>query len=439
MAALLSDNAAMPSANENEAAAASAASGAPHADGESPGAGAGDPAPAQSAAGDAPGSATAEAPAPTVEQVLGSVHTSNFPDILRELNSCVLVSTYQAGKLVILRPDGNSINTHFRTFNRPMGMAADRQRMMLGAMMEIVEFRNMPDVARRMHDPPVHDAVYMARRAHITGHIDIHEMAWDADGHIWFVNTLFSCLCTLDTKSSFVPRWRPKFVSHYAPEDRCHLNGLAMRNGIARYVTALGETNEREGWRANKRDGGLIIDVTTNRVVTRGLSMPHSPRWYDNRLWVLESGRGALCTVDLKTGERTDVARVPGFCRGLDFVGPVAFIGLSQLRGTTPFTDIPITDDNSDRLSGVWVVHIATGKTIAFLKFTGGVQEIFAVQAVPGVLFPEIVHEGDLLASAYALPDKALKEVGFSPPPPDQPVTPGVGYAGATPAGEAAS
>jgi len=349
------------------------------------------------------------------------------------LNACVLVSTYQAGKLVILRPDGNSINTHFRTFNRPMGMAADRQRLMLGAMMEIAEFRNMPDVAKRLHDPPVHDAVYMARRGHITGHIDIHEMAWDADGAIWFINTLFSCLCTLDSKSSFVPRWRPKFVSHYAPEDRCHLNGLAMRNGIARYVTALGETNTHEGWRVNKRNGGLIIDVTTNRVITRGLSMPHSPRWYDNKLWVLESGRGALCTVDVKTGERTDVARVPGFCRGLDFVGPVAFIGLSQLRGTTPFTDIPITDDNSDRLSGVWVVHLATGKTIAFLKFTGGVQEIFAVQAVPGVLFPEIVHEGDLLASAYALPEKALREVAVAAPreaPSDAPPTPGVGYAG---------
>jgi uncharacterized protein (TIGR03032 family) len=190
-----------------------------------------------------------------------------------------------------------------------------------------------------------------------------------------------------------------------------------MRNGIPRYVSALGETNTREGWRANKRDGGLIIDVTTNRVVTRGLSMPHSPRWYDNRLWVLESGRGALCTVDLKTGERTDVARVPGFCRGIDFIGPIAFIGLSQLRGTTPFTDIPITDDNAERLSGVWAVHIHTGKTVAFLKFTGGVQEIFAVQAVRGVLFPEIVHEGDLLGNSYALPDKALKEVALSPPP----------------------
>src|SRR6202000_72660 len=114
-------------------------------------------------------------PAQSVEQVLGSVHTSNFPDLLRELGGCLLVSTYQAGKLVILRPDGDSINTHFRSFNRPMGMAADNQRLMLRSLMEIVEFRNMPDVAKRLQNPPRHDAVYMARRGHITGHIDIHE------------------------------------------------------------------------------------------------------------------------------------------------------------------------------------------------------------------------------------------------------------------------
>src|SRR5690606_28777169 len=132
-------------------------------------------------------------------------------------------------------------------------------------------------------------------------------------------------------------------------------------------------------WRANKRDGGVLFDMEADEVVTRGLSMPHSPRWHDGRLWVLESGRGALVTIDPATGAKTDVARVPGFARGLDFAGPVAFIGLSQLRESNAFTEIPITEDNADRQSGVWVVHIGTGKTIAFLKFTGGVQEIFAV------------------------------------------------------------
>ncbi|MCC6595937.1 MAG: TIGR03032 family protein [Rhodanobacteraceae bacterium] len=369
------------------------------------------------------------APAPDVNQVLGSMHTNNFPELLRQLRSCLLVSTYQAGKLVILRPDGASINTHFRTFTRPMGMAADTERLALGTSIEIAEFRNMPAVAKRLQDPPRHDAVYMARRGHITGAIDIHEMAWDKHGDLWFVNTLFSCLCTLDTKSSFVPRWRPRFVSHYAPEDRCHLNGLGMRDGKPRYLTALGDSNEPQGWRKNKRDGGLLIDMATDRIITRGLSMPHSPRWYEGKLWVLESGRGKLVTIDPKSGEKSDFASVPGFARGLDFLGPLAFIGLSQLRESNAFTDIEITDDNRDRQSGVWVVHLDTGKTIALLKFTGAVQEIFAVQAVPGVLFPEIISEGEYLTNSYALPDEALREVGFTQPKPDAIATPGNGYA----------
>lgn len=352
------------------------------------------------------------------QQALASVHTTNFPEILRQLGASLLVTTYQAGKLVVLRPDGDTINTHFRSFNRPMGLAVDRHRLVLGARTEIAEFRNMPDIAARLQTPPRHDAVYMARRAHITGAIDIHEMACDATGTVWFVNTAFSCLCTLDDVSSFVPRWRPHFVSHYSPEDRCHLNGLGMRDGVPRYVSALGETNSARGWRANKRDGGIVMDVPANAVISRGLSMPHSPRWYDNRLWVLESGRGALVTIDPETGIKTVVARVPGFARGLDFVGPVAIIGLSQLRETNAFTDIPITENNSDRLSGIWLVHIVTGNTIGLLKFTGGVQEIFAVQAIPGVLFPEIIQDGDLLSTAFSLPDAALHEVRFCEPEP---------------------
>lgn len=360
--------------------------------------------------------AAAKPRAPMTEAQLASVHTTNFPDLLRQLRGSLLVTTYQAGKLVILRPDGNSINTHFRNFNRPMGLVADRHRLVLGARLEIATFQNVPAVAARLQTPPRHDAVYMARSGHITGAIDIHEMAWDSEGTVWFINTLFSCLCTLDGRSSFVPRWKPWFVSHYAPEDRCHLNGLAMRDGQARYVTALGETNEAQGWRKNKRDGGLLIDCVENRVVVRGLSMPHSPRWHAGKLWVLESGRGALVRIDPDSGEKTDVAFVPGFARGIDFLGPIAFIGLSQLRETNAFTDIPITEENADRLSGVWAINVETGKTVALLKFTGGVQEIFAVQALQGVLFPEIIQEGDLLASAYSLPDEVMHEVAVAKP-----------------------
>ena len=185
-----------------------------------------------------------------------------------------------------------------------------------------------------------------------------------------------------------------------------------MMNGRPRWLTALGATDTAEGWRANKKDGGVILDYESRDVVVRGLAMPHSPRWYRNRLWVLESSRGNLVIADPASGRIQIVARVPGFARGLDFVGPLAFIGLSQLRETNTFTDILVNDDNADHRSGVWVVNIENGQTIAILKFGEAVQEIFAVQSVPGILFPEIIDEtNDVSHSTYVLPDEAFREV----------------------------
>src|SRR5947207_9982868 len=147
--------------------------------------------------------------------------------------------------------------------------------------------------------------------------------------------TRFSCLCTLDPDYSFVPRWQPPFISALAAEDRCHLNGLAMVDGRPRYVTALGESDTARGWRANKPRGGCLIDVDSGAVLSRGLSMPHSPRWHDGRLWVLESGTGQLLLIDGATGRRQRIAEVPGFGRGLAMAGPYAFIGLSKIRKTS--------------------------------------------------------------------------------------------------------
>lgn len=347
-------------------------------------------------------------PAP---EAFSSVHTSTFAPLLRELRASLLVTTFQAGRVILLRPQGGLLNTHFVPLHRPMGLAADRERIFVGTHRSVHEYRNLPLAARRLDPPDAHDAVYLLRNVHVTGHVDIHEMAFSAT-ECWYVNTLFSCLCTLDNEHSFVPRWRPRFVTGYAPEDRCHLNGLAMGDGKPRYLTALGESNAREGWRDGKRSGGIVIDYASGEIVARGLSMPHSPRLHGGRLWVLESGRGALSTIDPVSGRSEIVAQVPGFTRGLDFVGPVAFIGLSQLRKTNPFTDIPLTDENPDRASGVWAVNVETGRTIAFLRFAASVEEIFAVQALPGAIAPTILEDADaLLDSCYAIPDALLREV----------------------------
>ena len=346
------------------------------------------------------------------DETLRSVHTSNLAEILTQLNISLAVSTYQAGKLILVRSDGDQVNTHFRSFGKPMGVAVRGAQLAVGGVNSVRDYRNMSAVAPKLEPAGKHDGCYVPRRLHITGDIDIHEMAFADDGELWLVNTRFGCLCTLDADHSFTPRWRPPFVSAYAPEDRCHLNGLTMVNGKPRYVTALGETDEPGGWRAHKAAGGLLMDINSNEILLRGLSMPHSPRWYRDKLWVLESGAGTLAVADLEKGSWETVAELPGFTRGMAFVGPLAFIGLSQVRESAIFSGIPLVDRVDQRSCGVWVVNIETGESLGFLRFEAGVQEIFAVEVLQGMRYPEMLEWDDnRLSQSYVLPDAALAEL----------------------------
>ena len=345
---------------------------------------------------------------------LRAVHTMNFPALLRKLGASLLVTTYQAGKLVLVRDEGDHLNTHFRAFQAPMGMALAGDRLAVGTTIQVWEYVNVPAVASKLDPRGRHDGCFLPRSRHVTGNIQIHEMAWGAGNALWVVNTRFSCLCTLDGSASFAPRWRPPFVTALEPTDRCHLNGLGMVDGRPRYVTALGETDEPAGWRANKARGGILMDVASGEVITRGLSMPHSPRWYAGRLWVCESGAGTLGFLDPRTGQYEAVAATPGFTRGLDFAGNLAFVGLSQVRESAVFSGIPITERLSaeERTCGVCVVDLNRGEPIALLRFEEGVQEVFAVQVLPGRRYPELVNDdAKLLENSFVVPDAALADV----------------------------
>ncbi len=359
-----------------------------------------------------------KAPAANEPPPLRSVHTSNLPQLFEQGQFSLLVTTYQAGKLVVLRNDKGVLNTHFRNLLKPMGLAIEGGKLAIGCSIDIWEFHNIPAVCQKLDESDEnkettfkHDACFMPRRSHTTGDVQIHEMAW-VDGELWFVNTAFSCLATRSDINSFEPRWRPSFVTELVPGDYCHLNGLAMREGRVRYVTALGETNTPGGWRENKRDGGLLIDVDTNEIITRGLSMPHSPRWYRNQLWILESGNGGFGKIDLATGKYQEIAQLPGFTRGISFLGPLAFIGLSQVRESAVFSGIPLVERLEERTCGVWVVNIETGETVAFCRFEDAVQEIFAVEVLANCLFPDLInHDAELIGRSYVLDDKALADV----------------------------
>jgi uncharacterized protein (TIGR03032 family) len=229
---------------------------------------------------------------------------------------------------------------------------------------------------------------------------------------LWFVNTRFPCLSRRAMPYSFVPRWRPKFVSARAPQDRCHLNGLNVRDGAVRYATALGATDTPGGWLGRKKDGGVLIEVAHDEILAGGLSMPHSPCWYTGRLWVLNSGEGGLGTIDPATGQYEEVASLPGFTLGLDFVGPLAFVGLSQVRESAVFSGIAIAERPvAERCCGVWVVNIQSGRAVAYVKFEDALQETFAVQALPRH-GPDVFNDDAArLADSFVLPGESLAEV----------------------------
>ncbi len=346
------------------------------------------------------------APAPPQPVAFHYAPTDGFVALLGQLGASLVVSTYQANKLLVARAQGPGLSMLVRTFDRPMGIAADARRLVVGTRNQIWTLRNAPDIARQIEPVETHDACYLPRSSHVTGDIGIHEVAWAGD-ELWFVSTRFSCLCTLDPDYSFVPRWRPPFITALAAEDRCHLNGLALREGRPAFVTALGETDAAGGWRADKPHGGIVMDIATGEFVTRGLSMPHSPRWHEGRLWVLESGTGGVVLVDSATGRRETVVQLPGFTRGWAMVGPYAFVGLSKIRATSAMDGVPLAERRDQLKCGVAAIDLRSGQIIAFLEFQTAVEEIFDVQVLAGLRFPEVIgFQKETVDHAFVIPPK---------------------------------
>jgi uncharacterized protein (TIGR03032 family) len=339
-------------------------------------------------------------------------HSDNLPAILEHLGLSLLVSTYQAGKLFVVGAHRGALALSFHNFEQAMGIAVLSDRLAVGTRNQIWWLRSAPDIAPRLQPAGRYDGCFLARASHFTGDIHAHELAW-AGEELWIVNTLFSCLCTLHEDYSFVPRWRPPFISALAAEDRCHLNGLALapdeRGALTpRYVTALAETDTPGGWRPTKATSGCLLQVPSGTAVARGFAMPHSPRLHQGRVWLLDSGTGRLVVVDPATGSAATVAELPGYTRGLAFHESLAFVGLSKIRETAVFGGMPIAQRRESLRCGVAVVELRTGRRLAHLEFLSGVEEIFAVQVLPGIRFPAVsgpYPEVDGVPTIWSAPD----------------------------------
>ncbi|MEM9826111.1 MAG: TIGR03032 family protein [Planctomycetota bacterium] len=350
-----------------------------------------------------------ETSTPQRTREIGFRHSRQFLPILQHLNVSLLVSTYAAGKLVCVGRtsagsggDQPELTLEFANFRRAMGIARNRMQLAIGGPQGIWTLRNAAEMTASIEPQGQLDMAYLAADYRVTGNIHVHEMGFDADNQLWLCNTLFSCLCTLNDTHHFVPRWCPPFISALAPEDRCHLNGIAWEAGRIVAVTAMGQTDTHRGWRDGKTSGGVVMRVPDGEILAEGFCMPHSPRVHPDhpdRLFVLDSGRGTLVGVDLNRGQRETIASYPGYGRGLALTTQFAFIGMSRARETSVFGGVPICEDRQAMRCGIVVVDLNTGKQVAFLEFESGVDELFDVAIVPecrriGVLGPSAKEDG---------------------------------------------
>lgn len=309
---------------------------------------------------------------------------------MAEQQLSIALTTYQIGKLFFIGLNaGNDLSVFERSFNRCMGLCTTNNGLYLSSLYQIWRFENLLEPGRNQDG---FDRVYLPQVGYTTGDVDAHDMAVDGAGRLIFVNTLFSCLAGLSETHSFKPLWKPGFISRLAAEDRCHLNGLALKDGRAAYVTAVSRSDVADGWRDHRAHGGIVIDVEQNEIVVSGLSMPHSPRWHQGRLWLLDSGSGHFGYADVNTGRFEPVCFCPGYMRGLNFHGNFALVGLSKPRHNKTFCGLALESNlkarNAEPRCGVQVIDLRTGDAVHWLRMEGVVEELYDVVALPQVRRP---------------------------------------------------
>lgn len=328
-------------------------------------------------------------------------------DVLYQLGISLVLSTYQAGKVLLLSAsaDGRLIQLP-RTFNRAMGVAIDKDRMAIATKSEVVVLKNSPELA--MNYPKkkgVYDAMFLPMASYFTGYLDMHDLHFGEAG-IYGVNTSFSCITQIDDAYSFKPVWQPHFIDKLISEDRCHLNGLAMIDKKPVYVSALGTGNTERSWRDSITNGGVIMHVPTNEIIIKGLGMPHAPRVYEGDLYCLLSANQELVKIDVDKGSYEVVAKIPGFLRGMTKHGDYLFIGTSKVRkNSSSFGKLNIPQESS--IAGLQIFHLPTAKVIGTVSWLSSVDEIYDVQVLEGSRRPNILNTmTDDYVKALLIPGK---------------------------------
>ncbi|HRN42676.1 MAG TPA: TIGR03032 family protein [Vicingus sp.] len=322
--------------------------------------------------------------------------SSQVPELLNKLNCSIALSTYQAGKVVFISPseDSERLITLPRAFRKPMGIAIQNNRMAMSLYDEVIVFQNSRELAEHYPNKQnTYDSLWLPRATYYTGLVDLHDIDFGNDG-IYAVNTSFSCICKIDGEYNFTPYWKPNFIDKVMPGDACHLNGMVMQSGKPKYVTALGKTAVSQGWREHIVDGGILMDVEKNEIILDGLAMPHSPKMYNNELYMLTSASGEFIKVNLENKTYETIKKFEGFCRGLSFYQEFAFIGFSKLRkNSSTFAKLSFSDKAN--FAGIKIIHMPTQAQVGEIIYETSVDEIYEVSILENSVRPNILNTTD--------------------------------------------
>lgn len=319
------------------------------------------------------------------------IYSDSLPKVLHENNVCIAISTYQAGKLIFIGSKNNKDLFQVPiSFKKPMGITFVENKIAVATLNTIEIFSNSKALSKTYpNNPDTYDSLFMPRATYYSGETDVHDINF-GDNLLWGVNTKFSCLSTYDINFSFTPRWKPPFITELLPQDRCHLNGMAMQNGKPAFVTALSKTNYKDGWREDITNSGILMEVPSGKIILENLPMPHSPRIINNELYLLFSATGEIAKVDLKTSKVKIIYKFKGFIRGLAHINDILIIGVSKIRKTSKtFSKLPVNEFSEN--AGFFIYDLNKDEIVAELKYLNTVEEIYDVQAIHDIGYPGMI------------------------------------------------
>lgn len=359
--------------------------------------------------------AAEQAPQNAEQPQVKYTNSGGLANFLHGIKTGIVFSSYQSNLMYFLGSWPNQLNVHQTAIDKPMGLyVKDKDTFYLSSGFGIYTYRNVLHEGQFLNGK--FDGCYLPRQFHHTGILDAHDIGVTDNNEIVFVNTQYNCIATPCDRHSFKPYWMPPFITQLVNEDRCHLNGMAIDNGKVKYVTAVSKSNTIDGWRDRRANGGIVIDVEKNKIVCEGLSMPHSPRVHNGKLWVLNSGLGSLGYIEFdkkSNGKFIEVAFCPGFVRGVAFYENFAIVGLSKPRyerfeGLA--LDERLKQADSEPWCGIQIIDLNTGACVQWFRIDGAVAELYDVNVINNINMPMAMAPGSIDANTLITIDPELIE-----------------------------